>query len=218
MLAVAESVQLCSKSGQGSRMRLKAATVLFGAASLGLCACTTPASVGRSAVKVRDGFGSAVTAPFEDLNIKRVEIPPVLVRARTNPYDLEGMTRCERIAAEVGSLDDALGPDMDEPPPPAGTRIDRAADGAANLTLDAVRDTSRDVIPFRGWVRRLSGAARHDKLVQAAIKAGTTRRAYLKGVGMRMNCSPPAAPSWFVPVEVKPEPVKPKPRPKPRRR
>ncbi|MNY69049.1 hypothetical protein D3C86_2069210 [compost metagenome] len=32
------------------------------------------------------------------------------------------------------------------------------------------------------------------------------RRGYLKGVGMRMNCAPPAAPSWFVPAPP-PKPV-----------
>ena len=39
-----------------------------------------------------------------------------------------------------------------------------------------------DVIPFRGWIRKLSGAERHDKYVQAAITAGAVRRAYLKGL------------------------------------
>jgi len=42
--------------------------------------------------------------------------------------------------------------------------------------------------------------------VRKAIEAGAVRRGYLKGVGMRMNCAPPAAPSWFVPVEAKPAP------------
>ena len=45
-----------------------------------------------------------------------------------------------------------------------------------------------------------TGASRHDKAVQAAVQAGGVRRGYLKGVGMRMNCAPPAAPSWFVPA------------------
>ena len=38
-----------------------------------------------------------------------------------------------------------------------------------------------------------------DKRVAEAINAGKIRRGYLKGAGMRMNCAPPAAPSWFVP-------------------
>jgi hypothetical protein len=50
--------------------------------------------------------------------------------------------------------------------------------------------------------------------VQEAIKAGSMRRAYLKAIGMNMNCSPPAAPSWFTPVakitaEAAPAPAEP---------
>jgi hypothetical protein len=52
-----------------------------------------------------------------------------------------------------------------------------------------------DVIPFRGWVRKLTGAERHDKLVQSAITAGAVRRAYLKGLGEAKGCNPPATPS-----------------------
>ena len=62
-----------------------------------------------------------------------------------------------------------------------------------------VRGETQDLLPFRGWVRKLSGADRHRKAVEAAIKAGGVRRGYLKGMGMNMNCAPPAAPSWFVP-------------------
>ncbi len=178
--------------------------------------CMSGESMSRGAGEVREGFGNAVQAPLEDLNIKRVEIPKVLLRAQENPYDLTTMTRCETIAAEVGSLDDALGPDMDEPPPPPGDRGDRNADFAARQTLNAVRDTSSSLVPFRGWVRRLSGAERHSQAVMIAVKAGTARRSYLKGIGMRMNCAPPAAPSWFVPGDE--PPPDPAPRPKHRRR
>lgn len=167
---------------------------------LGACASIEP--VRRGASRVGAGVGDAVTAPLEDLNVKRVQIPPVLVRARSDPYTLAGLTACEPIAAEIGRLDEALGPDMDEPPPPPGTRADRAADFTADQTLNAIKDTATDIIPFRGWVRRLSGAERHRKDVQDAIRAGAMRRSYLKGVGMRMNCGSPAAPSWFTP-EVK---------------
>jgi hypothetical protein len=44
-------------------------------------------------------------------------------------------------------------------------------------------------------VRKLSGAERHDRFVQAAINGGAVRRAYLKGLGEAHGCQPPAAPS-----------------------
>lgn len=159
----------------------------------------TADTVGRAGVSVRDGLGDAVTAPLEDLNLKRKLIPPILLRAEENPYSLDGLNSCEAIAAEVAKLDDALGPDMDEPPPPRRTRSQQAADEGANAALGAIRDTTTDFIPMRGWVRRLTGAQQHSSHVQHAIKAGAMRRSYLKGVGMQRNCNPPAAPSWFRP-------------------
>ncbi len=183
------------------------------ACALALAGCgTTGDSMGRGAIKVRDGLGDAVSAPLEDFNIKRHEIPPVLLRAEVNAYDLARMKSCEAVAAEVGSLDDALGPDLDEPPPPPGTPEQQRADLAAKTTLDVVRDGAHSVVPFRGWVRRLTGAERHSKAVQEAIRAGSERRAYLKGIGMRMDCAPPAAPSWYRPARMQDSDAQPKPK------
>jgi hypothetical protein len=149
----------------------------------------------------KDTLRDAVAAPLEDLNLKQTAIPPVLQRAVESPYDLTGLARCEGIAGEIGRLDAALGPDLDEAPPPdTRSRGKKVADAAYGAGVGQVRDTTQHALPFRGWIRKLTGAARHDRAVQAAIKAGGVRRGYLKGVGMRMNCAPPAAPSWFVPA------------------
>ena len=154
-----------------------------------------------------DTLRDAVTAPLEDLNLKQQDIPAVLVRAVASPYDVEGLIRCEPIAAEIGRLDAALGPDLDEAPPPDDrSRGKKVVDGAWKAGVAEVRDQTRSTLPFRGWIRSLTGAARHDRVVQAAILSGGVRRGYLKGVGMRMNCAPPAAPSWFVPAPPPPPP------------
>ena len=148
-----------------------------------------------------DTLRDAVTAPLEDLNLRQKDIPPVLARAVSAPYDIQGFTRCEPIAAEIGRLDAALGPDLDEAPPPdSRSRGKKVADGAWKAGVTEVRDQTQNTLPFRGWIRRLTGAARHDRAVEAAIRSGGIRRGYLKGVGMRMNCAPPAAPSWFEPA------------------
>ena len=77
-------------------------------------AAGSPASAADRGTTQRDeGFRGAVTAPLEDLNIKQAEIPDVLKRAVAAPYDMGGLDRCEAIAAEVGRLDAALGPDLD---------------------------------------------------------------------------------------------------------
>jgi len=154
----------------------------------------------RGSTQTRPNLRDAVTAPLDDLNLKHVDIPDVLKRAVASPYDMDGMTRCEPIAAEVGRLDAALGPDLDEPPAPdSRTRAQKLKQAAGDAVVGAVEDETRSVIPFRGWVRKLSGAERRDKRVAEAISAGKLRRAYLKGAGMQKNCAPPAAPSWFVP-------------------
>ncbi len=43
-------------------------------------------------------------------------------------------------------------------------------------------------------MRKLSGAEKHDSLVQHAMASGAIRRAYLKGLGEARGCDPPATP------------------------
>lgn len=168
--------------------------------SLFLAGCNAGASAKGGVEQVGAGLGGAVTAPLDDFNLRRQEIPTILLQAESNPYDLRNMNRCTVIGAEIGRLDEALGPDTDAPPSQDGSFMsERAADAAAGATLGVVRDTMTDFIPARSWVRRLSGADAHSKHVQSAIQAGLRRRSFLKGVGMQRNCAPPAAPAGFVP-------------------
>ena len=153
----------------------------------------------------RDTLRDAAMAPLEDLNLKQKAIPEVLLQAVADPYDVEGLERCEAVAREIGRLDAALGPDLDEAPPPDDrSRLKKVGAAVRDAGIAEVRNQTTDALPFRGWVRRLTGAARHDKKVQAAIRAGEIRRGYLKGHGMTKNCAPPAAPSWFVPKPPEP--------------
>lgn len=161
-----------------------------------LASCNAGTSISSGTQTFSSGVGGAVTAPLEDLNLKREDIPEVLLQARANPYVVTGLRRCSAIAAEIGRLDDALGPDIDAPAAEQNATMDQQA---AALALDAVRSTATDFIPFRSWVRRLSGAAQHSREVQTAIRAGLSRRAFLKGVGMQRNCAPPAAPFDYRP-------------------
>ncbi len=180
--------------------------------ALALAGCNAGRSVGQGVRTVAEGAGDAATAPLEDFNLRRQQIPTVLLQAEANPYDMRNLSQCAGIAAEVRKLDDALGPDTDEPPPQDGSYLsERAADAAAKATLDAIRNTTTDFIPARNWIRRLSGADAHSRHVQSAIQAGRMRRAFLKGTGMQRNCAPPAAPSWFRPrvIAARPQPARP---------
>lgn len=86
------------------------------AALLVLAGCNAGRSAMSGAEQVGAGLGDAVTAPLEDFNLRRQLIPTVLLQAEANPYDLRNLNQCTTIGAEVARLDEALGPDTDEPP------------------------------------------------------------------------------------------------------
>jgi hypothetical protein len=124
--------------------------------------------------------------------VLRTKIPDILLQSLSDPYARPPHNwKCGQLAALVRPLDEALGPDIDRIPPGDENLMDRSRETA----LGAAADLASDAIPFRGWVRRLSGAERHDKLVQSAIIAGDVRRGYLKGLGETKGCNPPATPS-----------------------
>ncbi len=61
--------------------------------------------------------------------------------------------------------------------------------------LDAISDFAASAIPYRSWVRKLSGADAQQKRMRAAVAAGAVRRAHLKGLGEQLDCPPPATPN-----------------------
>ena len=143
----------------------------------------------------RESLQGAAQAPLRDLNVIRTQVPDVLVRALADPYARPKTRKCPELVAMILPLNDALGQDIDVPPTQA--EQDMMA-RSRPMALGAVAGMASDVIPFRGIVRQVTGAARHDEYVQAAILAGTARRAYLKGLGEARGCKPPATPSHIL--------------------
>jgi hypothetical protein len=139
--------------------------------------------------------GGAAATPLHDVNLVRTKIPPALLDAADAPYARPRPLTCLEIAAEIAPLDVALGPDLDHPVNPKNPGLLQRGQGLADdVAVDAVRSAAEGVIPMRSWVRMLTGAQRHDRLVAAAIAAGGVRRAYLKGLGVNEHCPPPAQP------------------------
>ncbi|MFZ6846344.1 hypothetical protein [Undibacterium sp. RuTC16W] len=139
--------------------------------------------------------GSALTAPLSDFNLIQTTIPPVLMDAQNNPYRVSTDDTCASIEMQVVALDAVLGSDLDkhaEGNDPSA--MDKGVSAAENASISALRRTTEGVIPFRGWVRKLTGAERHSEKVLASIAAGTIRRGFLKGVGYAKGCQYPAAP------------------------
>lgn len=138
----------------------------------------------------QDKVTHAATQPLNDFNVVRAEIPPVLKVALVAPYEMPADPSCTSIAAAIHALDEALGPDLDAPPNPNSPGLlDRGEDAATS----ALQRTAEGVVPFRGWVRKLSGAEKYAKQVSAAITAGGVRRAFLKGLSAAKACPAIAA-------------------------
>ena len=163
---------------------------------LALSGCVTAPADGSERIQTtsdakRESVQSAVAAPLRDVNVLRTKIPTVLLEAMADPYQRPAQASCAALAAAIVPLNGALGADLDEP----ATSEDDLMERGKGAALGAMAGFASDVIPFRGWVRKLSGAERHDSLVTAAITAGGVRRAYLKGLGEARGCPPPATPS-----------------------
>ncbi|WP_310535423.1 hypothetical protein [Novosphingobium sp.] len=124
------------------------------------------------------------TTPLSDLNLRKGEIPALLLAAQDRPYDMAGLTRCSQLSGAVNNLDAILGEDIDITDPEGGTSAGKVAQSAVGA-----------LIPFRGLIREVSGANSQDRKLQLAIRAGMARRAFLKGVGMQRGCPYPARPA-----------------------
>ena len=143
---------------------------------------------------VVERVGQAAITPLSDLNVVQEEIPESLRHAQKGPYNLPEPVGCVPIQAEIDALDEALGADIDSSGKGKPSLMERGTDLAENYGVGVVRRTVEGFVPFRSWVRKLSGAEKHSKQVAAAITAGGVRRAYLKGMRQGMNCPIPAPP------------------------
>jgi hypothetical protein len=182
------------------------AVIALAVAGLSLAGCVTSRADGSSQVQTtaeanKENVQGAAEAPLRDLNVVRTKIPDVLLDALSDPYARPPFTsgqgkadQCALLEGLVKPLDNALGADLDSPAREDDSLIYRGKDAA----LGAMAGAASDAIPFRSWVRKLSGAERHDRIVQNAISAGAVRRAYLKGLGEARGCSPPATPSHTI--------------------
>jgi hypothetical protein len=148
-----------------------------------------------AAAQTRDGLSSAVTAPLDDLNLRRREIPPLLV-AMPSPYHLPEELSCDRIEMDIAELDIVLGLDWDSGKPDRRLNTEVLADEAADAALEAVKDVSTGWIPFRSLLRKATGAESHEKRYNQAFRIGAQRRAYLKGYGLALGCPLPARPDF----------------------
>lgn len=126
-----------------------------------------------------DDTKDVISQPVKDVGITKNKIPPSLVEASNAPYALGGLKTCQQIADAVRVLDAALGPDYSAGGPNDKVSLGKAAGGAVVNSL----------IPLRGVVREVSGAAAADRRLAAATQAGFARRGFLRGVHLERGCT-----------------------------
>lgn len=157
-------------------------------------------SIGKGmGVAVKDStLVETAATPLTDLNLMRTEIPAVLVAARKMPYAEPADRSCPAVLRELQALDHALGTEREAAAAAAEPGlVEKAATAVGQTAVSTVRGAVNGVVdgvvPFRSWVRKLSGAERHYSEVAAAISAGTMRRVFLKGWGLASGCEVPVA-------------------------
>jgi hypothetical protein len=155
------------------------------AAMLVVALCSAAPAVAQPAGKVA---GDAAMTPVEDVNLKRKEIPPVLLSAQDDPYSRESTRNCAQLNTALDALDAVLGPDFDS-----------GAESKHGLNATSVaKSVVGSFIPFRGVIREVSGAAGAERRYNAAVDAGIARRGYLRGIARSKGCKRPKTESVAV--------------------
>jgi hypothetical protein len=147
-----------------------------------------------------EGAWIAVQTPFEDVGFKKQPIPEKLQQIADDPYAMPAQMLCDGIRKEIAELDMLLGPDVCTTTYPTGFGNSRKGEyvekgaGMAREQAIGMVSSKANIIPFRGVVRRVSGADKHAREVERAYQAGKLRRAFLKGLasGLGPTCLTPS--------------------------
>ncbi|ATE66882.1 hypothetical protein [Rhizorhabdus dicambivorans] len=133
--------------------------------------------VGRSAGKI-------ASQPVRDVGVARTDIPPVLQEAAEAPYSLKGIKSCRDISNAFHALTDVIGPDFKAGEVKKENRAGKLAEAGGKTIVNSL-------IPFRGLVREVTGAAPAQRRLERAITAGYARRGFLRGIHQTRKCKTP---------------------------
>ncbi|WP_452655060.1 hypothetical protein [Sphingomonas bisphenolicum] len=142
-------------------------------------------AAGQEPEKRRDGTldkaGNIATQPARDIGLDKDEIPPVLLKAVENPYAAPPSRTCKGLKASLAELNAVLGEDFTVGAKANENRTGKIAEAVGKTIVNSL-------IPFRGLVREISGAAPAERRLQAAVTAGVARRGYLRGQAAAKGC------------------------------
>ena len=119
--------------------------------------------------------------PARDVGMSKRDIPDILEKAYEDPYSLKGLKTCRALAAEVTALNGVLGVDYVVGNTYEENRTGKLAEAGGKTIVNSI-------IPFRGLVREITGAAPNDRRMNAAVDAGLARRGFLRGVHLKQGC------------------------------
>jgi hypothetical protein len=128
--------------------------------------------------------GDIASQPAKDVGITKTKIPAVLLDAQSQPYIAATPNSCTGISRAITELNEVLGPDFDANAKGNEDKFGKLAEAGGSAVVNSL-------IPFRGLVREVSGAAPAERRLNAAINAGVARRGYLRGLAVSRKCKLP---------------------------
>jgi len=156
---------------------------LIGAGVLLLCASLANAQEKEPKKKddTIDRAGRIASQPVRDVGIEKDDIPELLQKAVENPYAAPASRTCKGLNKAMGDLNEILGPDFTIGRKANEDQVGKVAEAMGRAVVNSL-------IPFRGLVREISGAAPAERRFQAAVAAGLARRGYLRGMATAKGC------------------------------
>lgn len=146
-----------------------------------LALLATPALAQQDSGKFEDRAEDVVSQPLRDVGVVSDKIPDILIQAQQAPYSRAGLSTCAHYRTAITDLDAVLGPDVDVVDAKGRPVAGRLAEAGAKSVVGSL-------IPFRGLVREVTGAASTDRRIADAYVAGAARRAFLKGYATGRRC------------------------------
>lgn len=153
--------------------------LIFSAAAIALISASA-----ATAQQPRNGEERAeaiISQPLKDIGIMSDKAPELLVAASKAPYSLAGLRNCRDYLRAIAELTEVLGPDLDVVDEDGRPVVGKLAEAGGKAVVTSL-------IPLRGLVREVTGAAASDRALARAVASGGARRAFLKGYAKGRGC------------------------------
>lgn len=203
---------------QSGRLLRHLSLLGFTALALNACAPIAGSALSNTAESGITDVFDAATGSLEDLNLKQKEIPAKLADLAKDPYAPPKKVSCKAIRQELADLEVLIGPDVQPKGIEVASNEGFSLSDVENIDIPPVEKLAHDAVmsavkshtsflPFRGIIRRVTGANRHEEALNDAYQAGKLHRAYLKGLAQSRfgrGCLKAPLPKPTISAEAKP--------------